>query len=265
MADHPPPPRLWAVHAGADRELFEEFHEHLQGMAQAGFFATLDIHRIPSVNPSVSAIDDKLEAADLVVVLVSAAMLASPWIRSAEILRAIEMHETGQIALMPLVGRACDWDPAPFGGLRSLPEEGGAVKSWSDRDEAWASAARSLRTLIREMGMGPEAPLVKSGKRGTWAGAPTTPGARAPQALRRGKRGLTRQAQWLLDFLATWSSWPFTEARIVQWGARQEGHEILADLSDGEIRVALDLLARREAVTVGVAPRSRRRTWQSRS
>jgi|GEM_PF-6820422 len=275
MADHPPAPRLWAVHAGADRDLYEEFAEHLDGMSQAGFFQSVTTLRVPKVNAAVSTIDMNLEAADLVIVMVSASLLASPWVRSAEILRAIEMHETGQIALLPLVARACDWDPAPFGGMRSLPEEGGAARSWAQRDEAWAASARSLRTLIREMGMGPEAPLVKSGTRGTWAGAPTTPGAKAPQAMRRGKRvlatdrprpgGLTRQAQWVLDFLDTWSSWPFTEARIIQWGAKQEGHEILQDLSDGELRVALDLLAQREAVNVALAPRSRRKTWQSQA
>ncbi len=50
--------------------------------------------------------------------------------------------------VVPILVRHCDWGSAPFGMVQGLPEGAAPVKAFEDRDEAWASVATALRTVV---------------------------------------------------------------------------------------------------------------------
>lgn len=264
MAEAPsksPSPHVYVAYSHADQKFFEQLQEHITAHRRAGLFDGFDHWKVSAVDRPTGTISESLEKADVMLLLISATFLASPYTFGAELARALEMHESGQIALLPVVVRPCDWDIAPFGGLRALPEGGGAVVSWNHAEEAWASVARSLRTLLAHLAAAQSRPDSDA----RWAGG-TSPGARVPRPARPEKTrptGLSRQQLWVFDFLDAWDGWPFSVERIVHWGARQPGHEILTSLSEHEIRSALDALVKAGAAESWLAPRSRARVYRA--
>ena len=76
------------------------------------------------------AIDEHLEAADVVLLLISADFLASDYCYDTEMKRALEKHKAGKARVIPIIIRPVDWKGAPFGELQALPKNAKAVTSW---------------------------------------------------------------------------------------------------------------------------------------
>ena len=95
-------------------------------------------------------IDKNLDNADIVLLLVSPDFIASEYAYGREMVRALERHESGSAAVIPIILRPCDWKNSPLNSLEALPSKGRAVSSWSNRDEAWLDVTQGLRRLISE-------------------------------------------------------------------------------------------------------------------
>jgi internalin A len=74
-------------------------------------------------------IDNNLEEADIILLLVSADFIASDYCYDIEMKRALERHESGEARVIPIIVRDVSWQSAPFGKLQALPINGKAVKT----------------------------------------------------------------------------------------------------------------------------------------
>src|SRR5204862_3310857 len=81
-------------------------------------------------------VDHHLQSAALILLLVSADFLASDYINSVELKRAMELHNTGKAQIIPIILRPCHWQGAAFGGLKVLPSNGEPVTLWANQDSA---------------------------------------------------------------------------------------------------------------------------------
>ena len=70
----------------------------------------------------------------------------------------MERHEAGETTVVPILVRHCDWGAAPFGKVQGLPEDAYPVTAFEDRDEAWASVATALRTVVEGIAKNPRLP-----------------------------------------------------------------------------------------------------------
>jgi internalin A len=77
----------------------------------------------------------ELEAADLILFLVSADFLASDYCYDIEGKRALERESKGEAQVVPIIVRDCQWKDAPFAKLQVLPREGKAVRLWGDQED----------------------------------------------------------------------------------------------------------------------------------
>jgi hypothetical protein len=93
-------------------------------------------------------IGEKLETADIILLLVSPDFLASDYAYGREMQRALERHKSGSAKVVPIILRPCDWHDSPLGVLQALPSEGRPVSSWANRDQAWLDVAQGLRRLM---------------------------------------------------------------------------------------------------------------------
>lgn len=96
-------------------------------------------------------IDAYLEAADIILLLVSPDFIASDYCWDVEVRRAMEKHEAGQARVIPVILRPAEWHAAPFGKLQALPRDGRPVTKWGNRDEAWLNVARGIRAAVRDL------------------------------------------------------------------------------------------------------------------
>ena len=95
------------------------------------------------------AIDEHLNRADVVLLLVSADFLASDYCYDREMTRALERDDAGDARVIPVILRSVDWHGAQFAKLQALPKDARPVTSWPDRDEAFTDVARGIRQVRR--------------------------------------------------------------------------------------------------------------------
>jgi hypothetical protein len=62
--------------------------------------------------------------------------------------RALGRHAAGEAQVIPVILRACDWHPMPFGNLLAAPRDGKPVRSWPDLDEAFLDVVKMIRGAL---------------------------------------------------------------------------------------------------------------------
>ncbi|XXX82611.1 pentapeptide repeat-containing protein [Sorangium sp. So ce134] len=140
-----PPLQLFLSYAAPDEALREELEAHLAGLTRQGVIRLWQRRQISPGEAWRAEIAARLEAAHIVVLLVSADFLAADDCFDLEVRRAIERQQAGRARVIPVLLRDCDITGAPFAGLAALPKGGLPVASFPSRDAAWADVARGIR------------------------------------------------------------------------------------------------------------------------
>lgn len=138
-------------YAHTDEELRKELEKHLAMLRRGKLIEAWHDRKIVPGQPFDRVISEHLEAADIILLLVSPDFLASDYCWDVEVRRAVERHTRGEAAVIPVILRPCDdWQSAPFGGLLALPRDGKPVTTWPNRDEAFVDVARGIRTALAD-------------------------------------------------------------------------------------------------------------------
>jgi TIR domain-containing protein len=146
------PVNVFFCYAPQDEELRGELETHLALLRRQGFVRSWSARRIGAGEEWRGAIDQHLEEADLILLLVSADFLASDYLYDVELRRALERHRTERTKLVSIILRPCDYADSDS-PLRSevdllLPTAGRPVTSWPSHDDAFADVAQGLRKML---------------------------------------------------------------------------------------------------------------------
>ncbi|CAM2139630.1 TIR domain-containing protein [Pararobbsia alpina] len=141
-------PSLFFSYSHVDEALRDQLEVHLAMLKRDGLIDTWHDRRISAGDTLDDSIDEQLEQADVILLLVSANFIASEYCYSREMSRAIERNVSGEARVIPVILRACDWHTAPFGKLLALPTDARPVTSWPNQDEAFADVARAIRKAV---------------------------------------------------------------------------------------------------------------------
>jgi internalin A len=134
-----------------DEELRDRLETHLKFLQRQGFIATWHDRKIMAGDTWKDAIDDNFKRADLILLLVSADFIASDYCYQIEMRTALEREVRRETAVIPVILRACNWENAPFGKLRALPNDGKAVTSWANQDEAWSDVSAGIQKVVEDL------------------------------------------------------------------------------------------------------------------
>src|SRR5262245_47878377 len=124
MTDRARPLTLFISYSHKDDVLREKLEAHLALLKRRGLFDVWHDRKIGAGREWVGKINDALERADVVLLLVSADFLASDYCQDKELARAMERHAQGTARVVPVILRACDWEGSAFGKLQALPRAG---------------------------------------------------------------------------------------------------------------------------------------------
>jgi hypothetical protein len=126
---------------------------HLSQLKNDGLIAMWHDHKIGAGQEWKGQIDEHLNSARIILLLVSADFLDSGYCYDIEMKRAMARHEVGEARVIPIILKDCDWHSAPFGKLKALPKDGRAItgKTWKNQAEAFADVARGIRTALAEL------------------------------------------------------------------------------------------------------------------
>lgn len=108
-------------------------------------------------------IDDHLDAAQLILLLISRDFIASEYCYGKEMTRAIERHNDGLARIIPIIVRPWDFSGTPFATLQALPTDAKAVTVWTNRDKAWLDVLKGITRAVKEIAAGIASPQVASG------------------------------------------------------------------------------------------------------
>ena len=146
---------LFYSYAHKDEELRDEMTTHLTLFRRQGLIEPWHDRRVQAGETWRGKIDDNLEHADVILLLVSADFVDSDYCYEIEMTRALQRHKEGTARVIPIIVRDCTWHSAPFADLQVLPTDGRAVTTWGSdkyvRDTAWRNVADGIEVVLREL------------------------------------------------------------------------------------------------------------------
>ena len=153
-----------------DEALRNELENHLTSLKKQGVITTWHDRRIVPGEELHGRISDELNAADIILLLVSVDFMASDYCHDVEMNRALERQECGEAHVIPVILRPCDWQGAPFGGLMAVPKDGRPVVKHPTLDDGFLEVAKAIRRVAGFLdtsaatGRRPHPPAARAGK-----------------------------------------------------------------------------------------------------
>ncbi|MEH1966240.1 GUN4 domain-containing protein [Nostoc sp.] len=145
--------RLFFSYSHKDEALRDELAKHLSILERQGVISSWHDRRILPGEEWDYQINDNLNTADIILLLISSDFLFSKYCWDVEVKRAIERHNAKEACVIPVILRSVDWSGAPFAKLQALPKNAEPVvsRNWHDRDEAFTDVARGIRAAAEKL------------------------------------------------------------------------------------------------------------------
>lgn len=145
-----------------DEDLRDELAKSLKLLERQHIIQSWHDRRISAGTEWANQIDDNLNSAHIILLLVSNDFLASDYCYDLEMGQAMVRHKAGEARVIPIILRPCDWQSAPFGKLQALPKNGEPVvsKKWDHIDSAFLDISQAIRRVAGEL-TSPPAPLLQ--------------------------------------------------------------------------------------------------------
>ncbi|MHC0068780.1 TIR domain-containing protein [Nostoc sp. UIC 10890] len=143
---------VFCCYSRQDEELRRELVEHLSGLINSGSITIWHDRLIEPGSNWQNEIEDRLNTADIVLLLVSARFLASRYCYNNEMSLALERHRRGEVCVIPIILRSCDWRYETFSNLQALPTDGRpVVRQGCSIDDSLNDVAREIRRVVESM------------------------------------------------------------------------------------------------------------------
>lgn len=149
--------RLFTSYAHEDESYRDTLQKSLNVMKLRGVIEDWTDRALVGGDKWDQEINENLEKAHIIVLLVSPDFMNSQYILTKEMGRAMERSKAGEAVVVPVLVRITnDWDMLGLGSLQALPTKPGAptellpVKKWDDPDEAWDCVITGLRRTIEK-------------------------------------------------------------------------------------------------------------------
>jgi internalin A len=145
------PLRVFISYSHKDETLRADLETHLKLLQRQGLISVWTDRKIGAGEEWKGKIDDNLESARIILLLVSADFIASDYCYDVEMKRALARQSANEARVIPIILRAVHWQPAPFGKLQALPKDGKPVMLWTDRDSAWLDVETGILTVAEQL------------------------------------------------------------------------------------------------------------------
>lgn len=142
------PMKVFYSYAHEDESLRDELAKHLAILKRHGLISSWHDRDISAGQEWKDQINDNLNTAQIILLLVSSDFLNSDYCYDIEMVRAMELHQEGAGCVIPIILRPCLWSMASFGKLQALPTGAQPITSAPNRDEAFSDVALGLKTAI---------------------------------------------------------------------------------------------------------------------
>jgi hypothetical protein len=142
--------KLFISYSHKDESYREALEEHLSMLKRKNTISVWHDRKILAGEEWKDQIDDNLEAADIIIFLISSSFLASNYCFDVEVKKAMEKHAAGTARIISVIVRPCDWHECEFSRFQAVPKGALPISKWTNEDSAWLDAVTGLKRHINE-------------------------------------------------------------------------------------------------------------------
>lgn len=138
------PTKIFLSFAPGDELLRDELLKHLAPLERKKLIHIWHEGKISAGTDWQQEIDQHLNAAPLILLLISPDFFASEALYNLEMQQAMARHDASEARVIPIILRPTDWKNAPLSKLQPLPPGGEPVTNWTSQDAALLAVAQGV-------------------------------------------------------------------------------------------------------------------------
>jgi len=146
----PMPWKIFYSYSHKDAEFRDRLGIYLTPLKQQNKISEWHDRKIEPGADWEKEISAELDAAHLILLLVSEDFLASEYCFGVEIERALARLKRGEVKVIPILLKPCLWEESRFSQLNIIPRDAKPIISWASREDAFADVANEIKKLISE-------------------------------------------------------------------------------------------------------------------
>ncbi len=137
-----------------DANLRDVLKRHLTVLKRQGVIKEWYDREILAGEEWEKEINEQLENADIILLLVSQDFLDSRFIWEKEMAKALERHKEGKARVIPILIRPSDWERTPLKEIEPLPKTYKPITEWKNKDRAWVTVSQGIWEVVDELAAG---------------------------------------------------------------------------------------------------------------
>jgi hypothetical protein len=144
--------KFFLSYSHKDEKLKEQLDNHLTALKRSNKISVWNDRKIDGGINWNKIITEQLEAADFILLLLSADFMASQYIWNTEVKLAIHRHTQGNARVIPIFLRRCDFEDMPFASLQGYPVDAKPVTSFPEhqQDEVFYGIVMGIRSDLKK-------------------------------------------------------------------------------------------------------------------
>jgi tetratricopeptide (TPR) repeat protein len=142
------PIEVFCSYAETDAPLLEQLEHHLSALQRQGQIITWHKRRVIGGHDWQRELDQHLNTASLILLLISPDFLASNYLYGVELQQAILRWSKNEVHVIPILLRPCDWKGLPFEKLQVIPRNEKPLTLWSNRDACLTEITKEIRKAL---------------------------------------------------------------------------------------------------------------------
>ena len=145
-------PRVFISYSHADEAQLKKLELHLKVLVTHGaLHERWDDRKIQPGEDWDRTIKRELEEADVVLLLVSTSALASHYIETVEMKRALDRAAAGEALVIPIILEDCQWKLPELKKFQALPAGAKPVRDWTPHAKGWKSVSDGLLAVFERL------------------------------------------------------------------------------------------------------------------
>ncbi|MEH1970057.1 TIR domain-containing protein [Nostoc sp.] len=143
--------KLFISYSHRDEELRQQLDKHLTSLMRQKVIEAWQDRKIEAGMEWAKQIDDNLNKADIILLLISPDFIFSNYCSEIEMEQAIKRHEAGEAIVVPIILEPCDWTWLPFSKYQAFPKNAKPISAWTNANEALLDVVQGIRTVAERL------------------------------------------------------------------------------------------------------------------
>ncbi len=132
-----------------DESWFHQLRTHISPLIRRGDISLWSDHEILAGQLLNNQINQRMAAAELFLLLLSPAYLASDYCMDVELPHALGRYWSNDVNIVPIIVEACKWQAIPkLKDLKIIPKDAKPIRNWEDHNTAFVEVIEEIYRVV---------------------------------------------------------------------------------------------------------------------